>query len=144
MISWKQLVVETSSVRLRLSNIAIIFSLQFWTNLSQIPSKCGAPGGLNFHTIFFCANSVSILASSHSSRNALNSFTAPTKIVWLSLMMVLGLPRLAIKLVTAAVHDWPSNDWASSMCAALVVRQFKRQNYLFNYCLKNFLSMGRK
>ena len=71
---------STSSARLRLSKIANKIFLQLWTNLSQMPPKCGAPGGANFQIIIFCAKSLSILASSHSFMNNFSLFAAPTKI----------------------------------------------------------------
>ena len=65
--STRQIVVlSTSSVRLRLSKFATITFLQIRTSLSKIPLKCGAPGGMNFQTTFYCTKSISILALSHS------------------------------------------------------------------------------
>ena len=71
---------STSSIRLRMSKIAIMTFLQLWTSLSQIPPKWGAPGGLNFQTIFFSAKSLSILALSLSFMKAFSSLAAPANL----------------------------------------------------------------
>ena len=83
-------VLKTSSVRHRFSKNAIMTFLQLWTCLSLIPPKCGAPGGLNFQTIFFWSRSLSILALSNSFMNDFNLLAPPTKSAPLSLMMVFG------------------------------------------------------
>ena len=105
-------VLSTSSIRLRLSKIEIKTLLQVWTSLSQITPKCGAPGWLIFQTIFLWAKSLSNLASSQSFRNVSNSLIAPKKFVLFSLLMVFRDPRLAMNLVTVAIHDSVSNFYA--------------------------------
>ena len=72
------------------STFSISSFLQHCTSLYRIPPKFGAPGGLNFQTIFFWAKSLSILALSHSFKNAFSSLAAPTKFVPLSLMILPG------------------------------------------------------
>ena len=63
-------VLSTSSLKLRSSKIKIMTLLQLWNRILQIPSKWGAPGGLNFQTNFFSAKSLSISALSHPFTNA--------------------------------------------------------------------------
>ena len=70
--------------------------LQSWSSChSELVShrlqlKFGAPGWLNFQTIFFWGQALSILTFYDASMNAFNSFAAPTKFFPLSLMMVFG------------------------------------------------------
>ena len=135
-------VLNTSSPSLRLSKISIMTFLQLWPCLSQIPPKWGAPGGLNFQTIFFCANSLSIFALSHSFMNAFSSLAAPTRFVPLSLLMVFGQPRLAMNPVTAARHNSVSNDCTTLMCTDLVLKQVKRQHHIFLVRRRNLTSKG--
>ena len=84
------ILLSTSSARLWLSTTAIMTFLQLWTSLSQISTMWGVPGGLNFQTIFFCAESLLILALSHPFMSAFSSLAASTKFVPLLLMMVFG------------------------------------------------------
>ena len=108
-------VLNTSSVTPGLFKIAIMTFLQLCNSLVQIPTKCRAPGGLNFQTIFFWAKSLSIFALSHSFLTAFCSLAAPTKLVPMSLMTVFGWLRLAMKLVTAVRHDLMSDDCTAWM-----------------------------
>ena len=62
--------------------------------------------------------------------NDSSSLAAPTYFFPLSLIMVFGLPRLAMNLVTRTRHDSVSNDFAILICTVLVVRQMKRQHHL--------------
>ena len=49
-----------------------------------------------------------------------------------------------MNLVTAARNDSVSNDCATSIGTALVIRQMKRQHHLFTVRRRNFTSMGPK
>ena len=135
-------VLNASLVRLRLSKTAIITFLQFCTSFSQIPPKCGALGWMVFQKVIFCDTLLLILALSYSFKKAFSELAAPTKFVPMSLIMVFEDSRLATNFITAANHDPVSNDCATSICTALVVRQVKRQHHLFKVSRRNVFSKG--
>jgi len=57
----------------------------------------------------------------------LSSFSAPTKLVPLSLKKQNGLPRLDVNLLNAVMNEFAVKEWATSRCTALVVKQVKMQ-----------------
>ena len=87
------IVVErTSSVTDLLPSTAYIAFLQLFTNCSHAPPKWGAAGGLNFHLTPRWIRCSSIPSLFNAATYSANSFSAPTKFVSLSLMIVLGSP----------------------------------------------------
>ena len=121
-------VVSSDNVSCRFPRIANIAFLQLRTSLSQIPPKCGAPGGLNFLMSWPPARRSHIASRSHSLKHSLNSRAAPTKFVPLSLMIVCGFPRLAMNLVIAIMHASVSSPFTTSMWTALVTKHVNRQH----------------
>ena len=137
-------VVNTSSVKDRFPRIDTIAFLQHLTNLSQTPSKCGAPGGLNFQTMFFWAKPDVISSLFQELIYSFNSLADPTKFVPLSLIIVAGFPLLAINRLIATKHESVSRLLTTSMCIALVVRQVNQQHQRFIVPLNSLTSNGPK
>ena len=73
-----------------------------------------------------------------------NSLADATKLVPLSLMMVVGLPRLAINLLIATEQESVSRLRTTSICTALVVKHVNKQHHRFMDIRKNLTSNGPK
>ena len=123
---------KTSSVRDRFPYLATIVFLRLLTKLSHTSPKCGSPCGLNFYTTWFEANSeVVIWPWFHELMYSFNSLADPTKLVPLSLMTVLDLPRLAKNLLETSKQESVSWLRTTSMCTALVVKHVNKHYLRF-------------
>ena len=122
-------VVNTGNVRRLFPRISNMAFLQLRTSLSQIPRKCRAPAGLNFQMIWSRANRSYIASRSHWLKHSWNSRAAPTKFVTLSLMIVWGLPRLAMILVTAILHESVSRALTTSKWTVPVTKHVNKQHH---------------
>ena len=150
-------VLSTPSLRLRLSNNAIMTFLRLWISLSQISPKCGAPGELDFQTFLFCAKSLSILAFSHSFINAFKSLAAPMGFVPLSLMMVflqwilslqLEMTRCPMILPIRCVLLWFLEKWRGSAISSKYVvgnwiRRVRSSRLRYGSTCSSIRSQGR-
>ena len=79
---------NTSSKRRRVPRMVYSTLVKLRTNLSQMPTWCGALGGLNLHLMPLCASSAAMLSVFHFSIPSRSSFSAPMKFVPLSYRII--------------------------------------------------------
>ena len=115
-------------------SFTIVFNAFFvsFTIASMQPPIHGLDGGLNFHWIRSGLNSSLILCWSNFCIASDNSRWAPTKFVPLSLVIVWGLPFLAVNLRSAQIKLSVERSPANSICKA---REAKHVN-IAPYCLE--------
>ena len=92
---------------------------------SHVPPKCGPPGGINFHAIFFdsayfCISVVVKLLSS-------KVFAVLVKYKALSLWILSGSPRRLKNRWNAIMHDSFGKFLVTSIWTARIVRQVNKQ-----------------
>ena len=99
--------------------------------LSQTPPWWEAAGLLNIHLIPLGWKAFSILSLSSCWTASLNSLSAATKFVPLSLRMTVTCPLLQVKRRIALMQESVSRLSATSICTALRARQVNNTPYCF-------------
>ena len=122
-----------SSVTDLFPNTAYIAFLQLLTNRFHTAQKWGAAGGLNFHLIPRWIKFSSIPSLFHTATYVANFLAAATKVVILSLMIILGLPVRALNFMVALRQVSVSNLGTTSICTALIVGKVNRQHHRFSF-----------
>ena len=111
-------------------------------HLSHIPPWWDAAGGLNIHFTPCWRNASRMRCWFHWVMLLWISFSPPTNLVPLSLVIRTGLPLLATKRRNASMNESVSREWATSMCTARTVRQVNKQPYRFTWDLACFTRNG--
>ena len=102
--------------------IAKIGFLQLRASQSQISPKCGATGGFKFCIIRTRADRTHVVSQSQPMKHSLISHAPPTKFVSFSLMIVCGLPRLAMNLAIAFTDESLCSPFSTSMWTVPVIK----------------------
>ena len=132
----------------RLMEFSVIINWRECAGQSKLgvpkPPLALAAGGLNDQAISLCRKYSSIICLFHFSSDIRNTFSAPAKLVPLSLYTCSGYPRRPINLRKQLMKQSVDKSFATSKCTALVDRQMNKQPSLFTSVLPCSIRNGPK
>lgn len=112
--------------------------------LSQTSSKLLVDAGFLSQSMLSLRSSALISWSSISLIAFLSSASVPMKFVPLSQRISLTDPHLQMKCLSAFINEPVSNEFATSMCTALLAKQVNKTPYLFTTDLPRWMCQGPK